>query len=141
VQVIGSWPADPGLAAHMNATDLPRVTGIPLLATIPPPWVLSIDTPSKASHRPGSSRLELFGPMNRPELNVMRRRGRLLKQENGRAPGRCVRLQPDPQERCGMSLRQDGCLSWPAAPGLWTRHLVGHAQHVTAVDASPEVIE
>ena len=25
--------------------------------------------------------------------------------------------------------------------GLWTRHLVGHAQHVTAVDASPEVIE
>jgi demethylmenaquinone methyltransferase/2-methoxy-6-polyprenyl-1,4-benzoquinol methylase len=25
--------------------------------------------------------------------------------------------------------------------GLWTRHLVGYADHVTAVDASPEVIE
>jgi dethiobiotin synthetase len=33
--VIGSWPAEPGLAERCNADDLPRVTGVPLLATIP----------------------------------------------------------------------------------------------------------
>lgn len=33
--VIGSWPADPGLAERCNADDLPRVTGVPLVATIP----------------------------------------------------------------------------------------------------------
>lgn len=33
--VIGSWPADPGLAERCNADDLPRVTGVPLIATIP----------------------------------------------------------------------------------------------------------
>ena len=33
--VIGSWPAAPGLAERCNAEDLPRVTGVPLLATIP----------------------------------------------------------------------------------------------------------
>lgn len=33
--VIGSWPADPGLAERCNADDLPRVTGVPVLATIP----------------------------------------------------------------------------------------------------------
>ena len=33
--VIGSWPADPDLAERCNAEDLPRVTGVPLLATIP----------------------------------------------------------------------------------------------------------
>ena len=33
--VIGSWPAEPGLAERCNAEDLPRVTGVPVLATLP----------------------------------------------------------------------------------------------------------
>lgn len=33
--VIGSWPADPDLAERCNRDDLPRVTGLPLLAAIP----------------------------------------------------------------------------------------------------------
>lgn len=33
--VIGSWPADPGLAERCNVADLERVTGVPLLAAIP----------------------------------------------------------------------------------------------------------
>jgi dethiobiotin synthetase len=33
--VIGSWPADPDLAMRCNITDLPDVTGCPLLGAIP----------------------------------------------------------------------------------------------------------
>lgn len=33
--VIGSWPDHPGLAEECNADDLPRVTGVPVLATVP----------------------------------------------------------------------------------------------------------
>jgi len=33
--VIGSWPVAPGLAEECNLADLPRVTGVPLLAVIP----------------------------------------------------------------------------------------------------------
>lgn len=33
--VIGSWPADPGLAEQSNLVDLPRVTGAPLWGRIP----------------------------------------------------------------------------------------------------------
>lgn len=33
--VIGSWPADPDLAMRCNITDLPDVTGFPLLGAIP----------------------------------------------------------------------------------------------------------
>lgn len=33
--VIGSWPAEPGLAESCNRDDLPRVTGVPLLGAIP----------------------------------------------------------------------------------------------------------
>lgn len=33
--IIGSWPTEPGLAEECNLVDLPRVTGVPLLATIP----------------------------------------------------------------------------------------------------------
>jgi dethiobiotin synthetase len=33
--VIGSWPAAPGLAERCNREDLPRVTGLPLLAVLP----------------------------------------------------------------------------------------------------------
>ncbi len=33
--VIGSWPGAPGLAETCNLDDLPRVTGVPLLASIP----------------------------------------------------------------------------------------------------------
>ena len=33
--VIGSWPADTGLAEQCNLEDLPRVTGLPLLAVLP----------------------------------------------------------------------------------------------------------
>ena len=33
--VIGAWPYDPDLAERCNADDLPLVTGVPLLATIP----------------------------------------------------------------------------------------------------------
>ena len=33
--VLGSWPAEPGLAEQCNLEDLPRVTGVPLLAVVP----------------------------------------------------------------------------------------------------------
>jgi dethiobiotin synthase len=33
--VIGSWPAEPDLAEQCNLEDLPRVTGLPVLARIP----------------------------------------------------------------------------------------------------------
>ncbi len=33
--VIGSWPDEPGLAETCNLDDLPRVTGVPLLAKVP----------------------------------------------------------------------------------------------------------
>ena len=33
--VIGSWPHDPGLAERCNRTDLPRVTGVPLVGALP----------------------------------------------------------------------------------------------------------
>ncbi len=33
--IIGAWPAGPGLAEMSNLDDLPRVTGVPLLGTIP----------------------------------------------------------------------------------------------------------
>lgn len=33
--VIGSWPHDPGLAERCNRTDLPRVTGVPLVGAVP----------------------------------------------------------------------------------------------------------
>ncbi|WP_278260202.1 AAA family ATPase [Nocardioides convexus] len=33
--VIGSWPTDPGLAESCNRDDLPRVTGVPVLAVLP----------------------------------------------------------------------------------------------------------
>lgn len=33
--VIGSWPAAPGLAETCNRDDLPRVTGVPVLAVLP----------------------------------------------------------------------------------------------------------
>lgn len=33
--VIGSWPDDPGLAESCNREDLPRVTGVPVVAVIP----------------------------------------------------------------------------------------------------------
>jgi dethiobiotin synthetase len=33
--VVGSWPAEPDLAERCNLEDLPRVTGVPLLAVIP----------------------------------------------------------------------------------------------------------
>lgn len=33
--IIGSWPDRPGLAEECNADDLPRVTGVPVIATLP----------------------------------------------------------------------------------------------------------
>ena len=33
--VIGSWPSEPGLAETCNVDDLPRVTGVPLIASVP----------------------------------------------------------------------------------------------------------
>lgn len=33
--IIGAWPHSPGLAEECNLLDLPRVTGVPVLATIP----------------------------------------------------------------------------------------------------------
>lgn len=33
--VIGAWPATPGLAEECNRTDLPRITGVPVIAVIP----------------------------------------------------------------------------------------------------------
>jgi dethiobiotin synthetase len=33
--IIGSWPHEPNLAEECNADDLPRITGVPVIATIP----------------------------------------------------------------------------------------------------------
>ena len=33
--VVGSWPAEPGLAERTNLDDLPAVTGVPLLGVVP----------------------------------------------------------------------------------------------------------
>lgn len=33
--IIGSWPADPGLAERCNRDDLPTVTGVPVVAVLP----------------------------------------------------------------------------------------------------------
>ncbi len=33
--VIGAWPAEPDLAARVNADDLPRLTGLPVLGVLP----------------------------------------------------------------------------------------------------------
>ncbi len=33
--VVGSWPAEPGVAEVCNREDLPRVTGVPLIAVLP----------------------------------------------------------------------------------------------------------
>ncbi|GAA1482944.1 dethiobiotin synthase [Gordonia sinesedis] len=33
--VIGAWPADPDLAMRCNRTDLPRLTGVPIVGAIP----------------------------------------------------------------------------------------------------------
>ncbi|MCB8955920.1 MAG: ATP-dependent dethiobiotin synthetase BioD [Nocardioides sp.] len=33
--VVGSWPAEPGLAERCNRDDLPRVTGLPVLGVVP----------------------------------------------------------------------------------------------------------
>ncbi|MDJ0344096.1 dethiobiotin synthase [Streptomyces sp. H10-C2] len=33
--IVGSWPADPDLAARCNLADLPEVTGVPLLGVVP----------------------------------------------------------------------------------------------------------
>ncbi len=33
--VVGSWPAEPGLAEEQNLLDLPRVTGVPVLGQVP----------------------------------------------------------------------------------------------------------
>ncbi len=33
--VVGAWPAEPDLAARCNLLDLPRVTGVPLMAVVP----------------------------------------------------------------------------------------------------------
>jgi len=33
--IVGSWPTEPDLAERCNLEDLPRVTGVPLLAVIP----------------------------------------------------------------------------------------------------------
>ena len=33
--VLGSWPDEPDLAQRCNLEDLPRVTGVPLLAVVP----------------------------------------------------------------------------------------------------------
>jgi dethiobiotin synthetase len=33
--VIGSWPSEPGLAERCNLEDLPRVTGLPVVAVLP----------------------------------------------------------------------------------------------------------
>lgn len=33
--VIGSWPADPDLATRHNRTDLPRLSGVPLVGVVP----------------------------------------------------------------------------------------------------------
>ena len=33
--MVGSWPAEPGLAELCNLEDLPRGTGLPIIAVVP----------------------------------------------------------------------------------------------------------
>lgn len=50
--VIGAWPRDPDLASRCNLEDLPRVTGVPLLAVIPAD-VGTLDGPAFVEAAPG----------------------------------------------------------------------------------------
>ena len=50
--MIGAWPAAPGLAERCNAEDLPRVTGLTVLATIPA-GSGALDRESFAAQSPG----------------------------------------------------------------------------------------
>ncbi len=50
--VVGSWPEHPVLAEECNAGDLPRVTGVPVIATIPA-GVGSLDRPAFRAAVPG----------------------------------------------------------------------------------------
>lgn len=50
--VIGSWPTDPDLAERCNLDDLPRVTGVPVLAVIPA-GVGALDAAAFAAAVPG----------------------------------------------------------------------------------------
>jgi dethiobiotin synthase len=50
--VIGAWPPVPGLAEQCNLADLPRVSGVPLLASIPA-GVSALDAAAFAAAVPG----------------------------------------------------------------------------------------
>jgi len=50
--VIGSWPSDPGLAERCNLEDLPRVTGLPVLARLPT-GAASLDRAGFSAAAPG----------------------------------------------------------------------------------------
>ncbi len=50
--IIGAWPSSPGLAEDCNLVDLPRVTGVPLLASIPA-GVAEMDAAAFAAAVPG----------------------------------------------------------------------------------------
>lgn len=50
--VIGAWPQSPGLAETCNLLDLPRVSGVPLLASIPA-GVAALDAEAFAAAVPG----------------------------------------------------------------------------------------
>lgn len=76
--IIGSWPDDPDLAMTCNADDLPRVTGVPVIGTLPqgvgaltrdrfadraPGWFDPDWNPGFSQHRPS-------GPSRRPTEGV-----------------------------------------------------------------------
>lgn len=50
--IIGAWPPVPGLAEQCNVVDLPRVTGVPLLGSIPA-GVAALDAAAFATAVPG----------------------------------------------------------------------------------------
>ncbi len=50
--VIGAWPSSPGLAEECNIVDLPRLSGVPLLASIPA-GVAALDAAAFAAAVPG----------------------------------------------------------------------------------------
>lgn len=70
--VVGSWPAEPGLAERCNLADLPRSAGAPLLGALPERAGLAADFASlaAASLAPelgGHWNAEHFAQLHRPE--------------------------------------------------------------------------
>jgi dethiobiotin synthetase len=70
--VVGSWPAEPGLADRCNLVDLPRSAGAPLLGALPEragaaPDFADLALASLAPELGGTWDVEQFTQAHRPE--------------------------------------------------------------------------